>query len=148
MASKSIRKISRPKKSSVATKNIRIIEKLQNDSVKITVPFLTNHKLSLANSDIIYASNIFDSTTCYKWYSSLCSLDTWYQPIIKVYGHTIQQSRQIASYSRDKSLNVDYSNTQVETHFEYPPVIEEIQKAIEEISGTKFNYGMLIYTYI
>ncbi|KAG8982158.1 hypothetical protein FRC05_000300 [Tulasnella sp. 425] len=99
--------------------------------------------LNLPGADVFYQPDLVDSNTATQWYTDLLALDTWYRPILKVYGKTITQSRAIAAYSTTPSLTMKYSGQTVDMHYPYPPILQEIQKAVEDELGVSFNHVML-----
>lgn len=47
------------------------------------------------------------------------------------------------AYASEKDLIVKYSGHTVQLHHEYPPLLLEIQKQVEEFLGETFNHVML-----
>ncbi|SCZ96108.1 BZ3500_MvSof-1268-A1-R1_Chr8-1g10010 [Microbotryum saponariae] len=96
--------------------------------------------------DPIYRLPFFQA----HWYDELLVIPGWYQPTLKMYGKLITQSRKICgrkplflAYATDPALTVKYSGTTVDIRYDYPPVLSEIQKMVEEVLGVSFNHCML-----
>jgi alkylated DNA repair dioxygenase AlkB len=68
---------------------------------------------------------------------------TGYQPTLKIYGKPVTQSRKIAAFATDPSLDVNYSGTTVRMSYDYPPLLREIQDLVEAKLDVKFNHVML-----
>ena len=68
---------------------------------------------------------------------------TGYQPTLKIYGKPVTQSRKIAAFATDPSLDVKYSGTTVRMSYDYPPLLREIQDLVEAKLNVKFNHVML-----
>ncbi|KAG9051477.1 hypothetical protein FS837_006653 [Tulasnella sp. UAMH 9824] len=99
--------------------------------------------LNLPGADVFYQPDLVDSDAAQKWYTELLALDTWYRPTLKVYGKSVTQSRAIAAYSTTPSFTLKYSGQTVDMHYPYPPILQEIQKAVENELGVSFNHVML-----
>ncbi|KAF8730025.1 2OG-Fe(II) oxygenase superfamily, partial [Rhizoctonia solani] len=107
------------------------------------VEFSTKYKVELEGADVYYKEDFIPSETADHWYEELNTLDTWYQPTLKVYGKDVIQSRLIAAYATDPQLTVKYSGHPVILHTEYPPALRKIQDQVEEQLGVTFNHVML-----
>ncbi|RDB26076.1 DNA oxidative demethylase ALKBH2 [Hypsizygus marmoreus] len=97
----------------------------------------------MPDAEVFYVPNFFDEETSAQWYSGLLELDSWYQPRLKLYGREIIQSRKIAAYATDPKLTLKYSGQVVDMHYEYPPLLRQIQDEVEEKLGVTFNHVML-----
>jgi hypothetical protein len=61
-----------------------------------------------------------------------------------MYGRSFLQSRQIAAYGSEESPEtLKYSGTEVPLQKEHPPILQEIQKYVEDKLQTTFNHCML-----
>lgn len=47
------------------------------------------------------------------------------------------------AYSTTPSFTLKYSGQTVDMHYPYPPILQEIQKAVEDELGVSFNHVML-----
>jgi alkylated DNA repair dioxygenase AlkB len=65
------------------------------------------------------------------------------QPMLKLYGRTFPQSRQIAAYGTEPGMTLKYSGSDIRMHHPYPPVLQRMQERLEEVLGVKFNHCML-----
>jgi len=95
------------------------------------------------DGEVYYFPKFISENSASEWHESLLKLDTWYHPRLKVYGKEVKQSRSIAAYASDKNLTVKYSGHTVQLHHDYPPLLQEIQKRVEEFLEEKFNHVML-----
>ncbi|ORY32538.1 hypothetical protein BCR39DRAFT_376294 [Naematelia encephala] len=77
-----------------------------------------------------------------EWYDQVLGLDT-YQPMLKLYGRTFPQSRQIAAYSTTPNATLNYSGSSITMHYPFPPVLETMRESLENELGVKFNHVML-----
>ncbi|ORY47095.1 hypothetical protein BCR35DRAFT_322888 [Leucosporidium creatinivorum] len=100
-------------------------------------------RLPLKDAEIYYLPTFITEEKAKGWYDELLEVGEWYQPKLKVYGKEIVQSRKIAAYSTDPNLSVRYSGTQVQMHYDYPPLLTEIQELVERELGTRFNHCMM-----
>ena len=66
-----------------------------------------------------------------------------YQPTLLMYGKPYVQSRSIASYITSPTLKARYSGHAVKMNYPYPPLLEEIQRAVSEKLGVGFDHVML-----
>jgi alkylated DNA repair dioxygenase AlkB len=110
---------------------------------QVTDPSLIEFKLDLLDANCYYIPNLFATSSANSWYTELCNLSTWYRPMLKVYGKSVLQSREIAAYANDSNLRVKYSGTNVILHTSYPSVITSIQTLVEDKLGVQFNHVML-----
>ncbi|KWU42741.1 2OG-Fe(II) oxygenase [Rhodotorula sp. JG-1b] len=101
------------------------------------------YKLPLADADAYYIPDFVDSLTAQRWHDELLKLEEWYQPTLKIYGKPVTQSRKIAAFATDPSLDVKYSGTTVRMSYDYPPLLREIQDLVEAKLNVKFNHVML-----
>lgn len=61
-----------------------------------------------------------------------------------MYGRSFLQSRQIAAYGSEESPEtLKYSGTEVPLQKEHPPILQEIQRYVEDKLHTSFNHCML-----
>ncbi|GAA5957423.1 hypothetical protein JCM8115_006985 [Rhodotorula mucilaginosa] len=101
------------------------------------------YKLPLADADAYYFPDFVDPRTAQHWHDQLLNLEEWYRPTLKVYGKPVTQSRKIAAFATDPSLDVKYSGTTVRMSYDYPPLLREIQDLVEAKLDVKFNHVML-----
>ncbi|TFK61710.1 hypothetical protein BDN72DRAFT_828091 [Pluteus cervinus] len=99
--------------------------------------------LNMQNADVYYVEDFIEKAVADDWYKELLDLDTWYQPTLKLYGKSVIQSRKIAAYSTDPNFKLKYSGQLVDMHYEYPPLLRDIQGMVEKRLGVTFNHVML-----
>jgi alkylated DNA repair dioxygenase AlkB len=63
--------------------------------------------------------------------------------MLKLYGRTFPQSRQIAAYGTEPDMALNYSGSEITIHHPYPPVLARMQERLEELLGVRFNHCML-----
>lgn len=63
--------------------------------------------------------------------------------MLKMYGRTFPQSRQIAAYSTVPDATLKYSGSTITMNYPFPPVLEDIRKRLESSLGVAFNHVML-----
>ncbi|KLO13836.1 hypothetical protein SCHPADRAFT_811863, partial [Schizopora paradoxa] len=97
----------------------------------------------ITNGEVYYFPKFASEKCTSDWHEKLLKLDAWYHPKLKVYGKEVKQSRSIAAYTSDKKLVVKYSGHTVQLHHDYPPLLLEIQKQVEDFLGENFNHVML-----
>ncbi|CAA7265714.1 unnamed protein product [Cyclocybe aegerita] len=97
----------------------------------------------MSDCEVYYVPSFISEKKAEDWYEELLSLETWYQPKLKVYGREVIQSRKIAAYATDPNLTLKYSGQVVDMNYEYPQVLREIQDQVEDKLGVKFNHVML-----
>ncbi|KDE03165.1 hypothetical protein MVLG_06322 [Microbotryum lychnidis-dioicae p1A1 Lamole] len=102
-----------------------------------------SYRLPFFQAHVYYVPEFVDPDVATKWYDELLVIPGWYQPTLKMYGKSITQSRKICAYATDPALTVKYSGTTVDMRYDYPPVLSEIQKMVEEELGVSFNHCML-----
>ncbi|RXK38521.1 hypothetical protein M231_04153 [Tremella mesenterica] len=106
--------------------------------------FIDKYRVDLGHgADVFYQPNFIDRDVAQEWYDSLLELDTWYQPMLKLYGRTFPQSRQIAAYSIYPNTSLSYSGTNITMHHPFPPILETMRQRLEQELGVKFNHCML-----
>ncbi|GAA5845895.1 hypothetical protein JCM9279_002416 [Rhodotorula babjevae] len=106
------------------------------------VTCLDDYRLPLADGDAYYVPSIIDEATAQEWHDELLKLDEWYRPTLKVYGKDVVQSRKIAAFATDPSLELRYSGHPVKMSFTYPPLLRKIQDLVEERTGCVYNHVM------
>ncbi|EIW70818.1 hypothetical protein TREMEDRAFT_61326 [Tremella mesenterica DSM 1558] len=103
--------------------------------------FIDKYRVDLGHgADVFYQPNFIDRDVAQEWYDSLLELDTWYQPMLKLYGRTFPQSRQIAAYSIYPNTSLSYSGTNITMHHPFPPILETMRQRLEQELGVKFNH--------
>jgi hypothetical protein len=63
--------------------------------------------------------------------------------MLKMYGRTFPQSRQIAAYSTVPDAKLKYSGSEITMNHPFPPVLETIRIRLEDELGVRFNHVML-----
>lgn len=63
--------------------------------------------------------------------------------MLRMYGRTFPQSRQIAAYATSPNLKLRYSGQDTTMNYPYPPVLQDIQDQVEKMLGVTFNHCML-----
>ena len=106
-------------------------------------PKLDVFKISMPDANAYYFPGLIDIDTSNRWYTDLANLSTWYRPVLKVFGKSVLQSREIAAYAPDHDFEHKYSGTTVDIHTDYPPVLSSIQAVVESTLGVQFNHVML-----
>ncbi|PAV20608.1 2OG-Fe(II) oxygenase family [Pyrrhoderma noxium] len=97
----------------------------------------------IRTGEVFFIPEFISEDLANEWLESLDNLDTWYHPVLKVYGKEKIQSRSIAAYATDEQIPVKYSGHLVNLHLEYPMVLLQIQKKVEDFLGVSFNHVML-----
>ncbi|KPV72861.1 uncharacterized protein RHOBADRAFT_46450 [Rhodotorula graminis WP1] len=106
------------------------------------VTCLDEYRLPLADGDAFYVPSIVDEATAQQWHDELVNLDEWYRPTLKVYGKDVVQSRKIAAFATDRSLELKYSGHPVKMSYDYPPLLRKIQDLVEARTGCLYNHVM------
>ncbi|KAK4684788.1 hypothetical protein P7C73_g5381, partial [Tremellales sp. Uapishka_1] len=96
----------------------------------------------LYGGDVFYQPGFISEEEASGWYDSLLGLDT-YRPMLKLYGKTFAQSRQIAAYSTTPNATLKYSGSDIEMHHPFPAPLEIIRERLERELDVKFNHCML-----
>ncbi|KAF5379847.1 hypothetical protein D9615_005823 [Tricholomella constricta] len=97
----------------------------------------------MPDAEVFYVPSFVDETTAAEWYTGLIELDSWYQPMLKVYGKEVLQSRKIAAYATEPTLTLKYSGQMVDMKYEYPSLLRSIQDKVEGKLGVTFNHVLL-----
>lgn len=63
--------------------------------------------------------------------------------MLKMYGRTFPQSRQIAAYSTVPDATLKYSGSTITMNYPLPAVLETIRLRLEDELGVRFNHVML-----
>ncbi|TDL17623.1 hypothetical protein BD410DRAFT_541325 [Rickenella mellea] len=100
-------------------------------------------KPEIDGGEVYYIPNFVPKDQANQWYHALLTVCPWYHPKLKVYGKKVSQSRSIAVYARDKNSTMKYSGHTVDLHFDYPPLLDEIEKKVTERLNESFNHVML-----
>ncbi|GAA5828487.1 hypothetical protein JCM11251_000816 [Rhodosporidiobolus azoricus] len=114
-----------------------------DDDTQQVTSLSASTRLPLADADVFYLPDFVDGKTAKTWYDELLDLPDWYRPTLRVYGKDVTQSRKIAAFATDPSLEVKYSGHPVKMNYQYPPLLRKIQDMVEKKLGTSFNHCML-----
>ncbi|KAF9049106.1 hypothetical protein BJ165DRAFT_1464398 [Panaeolus papilionaceus] len=98
----------------------------------------------MSGAEVYYLPSFVSPEKAKEWYSGLLDLD-WYQPKLKIFGREVTQSRKITAYSTDVGSTLKYSGQIVDLKYDYPPLLRQIQDAVEERLGVRFNQVLLNY---
>lgn len=77
------------------------------------VKSLNDHKLDLPDADVFYVPQFIDPSIAQKYYDQILALDDWYNPVLKMYGKEVIQSRKIAGPSHRSECNRELKLTKI-----------------------------------
>jgi alkylated DNA repair dioxygenase AlkB len=111
------------------------------DDTEQTPPQRSFKRLEMSEADVIFYRAFFTEAQANVFYEELYRNVSWKQEQIKLYGKLIDLPRRTAWYA-DEGRSYTYSGITV-TPNPWMPVLREIQKEIEAVSGVIFNSVLL-----
>ncbi|KAK4047824.1 hypothetical protein OIV83_005167 [Microbotryomycetes sp. JL201] len=97
--------------------------RLTVDPSEVTlVTTMDEHRLPLAEADVLYHPTFVSEDLANKWYRQMLDAP--------------------GSFATDPALVVKYSGQVVDMQYDYPPVLKEIQDLLESRLGVRFNHCM------